>query len=93
MYVPTLLTGMIWSYMVICMLIPLTSFYVENFLDSTHFCQSPLGSFMGDLFMDLLESEVLNGGNPLTGHISYWYRYVDDVLRGGGPSKEINGFM
>ena len=30
---------------------------------------SPLRSLMGDLFMDLLESEVLNGGNPLTGRI------------------------
>ena len=50
---------------------------------------SPLGSLMGELFMDLLESVVLDPGNPLTGHVLYWYRYVDDVLClwGGGRGR------
>ena len=41
---------------------------------------SPLSSLMADVFMDRLENDIFDSSNPLTSHVRYWYRYVDNVL-------------
>ena len=41
---------------------------------------SPLGSLIGEVFMNALENQMFSSRHPLLTHITYWHRYVDDVL-------------
>ena len=42
---------------------------------------SPLSSLLADIFMNKPKNEIFSSANPLHHpHITYWYRYSDDVL-------------
>ena len=41
---------------------------------------SPLGSLIGEVFMSLFENTLFSSHHPLLAHVTYWHRYVDDVL-------------
>lgn len=41
---------------------------------------SPLSSTLSEVFMEKLEEDIFNLNPELTDNITYWYRYVDDVI-------------
>ena len=41
---------------------------------------SPLGSLISEVFMHLYEETLFSSNHILLSHVTYWHRYVDDVL-------------
>lgn len=41
---------------------------------------SPLSPLLADIFMDNLEKQIFNSGHPQLKNVTYWYRYVDDII-------------
>lgn len=55
---------------------------------------SPLAPLMAEVFMSKLEDEIFSSEHPLTQHVAYWHRYVDDVLcLWTGPTTQLQDFL
>ena len=55
---------------------------------------SPIAPLLADVFMSRLEDEIFSSENPLTQHVAYWFRYVDDILcLWTGPTPQLHEFL
>lgn len=54
---------------------------------------SPLSPLLADIFMDSLEQTIFLSNHPLLRNITYWHRYVDDILvLWTGTTRQIDLF-
>ena len=55
---------------------------------------SPLGSLISEIFMHKFEHDLFHPPLPLTPYISYWHRYVDDILcLWSGTIQDLQAFL
>lgn len=55
---------------------------------------SPLSPLLAEIYMNFLENIIFGDKNPFTDCISFWYRYVDDVLcLWKGTDRQLNNFL